>query len=859
MGAGQIDPDTISCFTQKSTRRLRSGFCRALLSPTDTRFEKAKYGVRSIGAPVIGSYYNASWKRTKGSPGNEKGVSGQYFSDPLPDKAGMGTGAVGPDFCKPGEEIEKMLFRWIPWKFFIARAARAHGFIDPIQLMARLRGFSQPSEVQEPIELLRAGIMFQARGLVNTRVIQYNLDWVWPFWVERQYNPDDPSFVPRAFSVTHINLTQRNWTAVGVPDLPVYPIVDPRGLVTPLFDGWSIDFWLLSAGGARLLPSRLDRVDQRLAFDPELSVKTTGHKPAMSLTTEARLVVENGRPEVDIRADANIEQGGRIAVVLRPYNPEGVSFIEKIDYAESPPGWTVDDRTRVLLDRPPKAVHFSNFENGDVLHGLDSPSPRGRNIRCRLGLATSAALYPVAKNGSGQVTVRVPLPEEIHGKTSRSTSAPDRQWHTALKGTCRLSIPDEKISYLFQAALRTLVILSAGEIYPGPYSYRRFWFRDACLMLHALLVVGLTDRAERSIDGFPAKQKRDGYFRSQEGEWDSNGQVLWIMDRFWQLTAKTPKAAWIDAAKKGARWIAKKRLPKENGQPHGGLLPAGFSAEHLGPNDYYFWDDFWSIAGLQGAARLVSRFDSEKKGRIFAAEAADLAQAVYDSVEAIPRKRSRGGIPASPYRRMDAGAIGSMVADYPLQLMEPKNPRIASTLTYLLKNAVYKGGFFQDMIHSGINVYLTLALAQTLLRNEDPRHRELIRTAADLASPTGQWPEAIHPRTGGGCMGDGQHGWAAAEWIMMVRNLFVREENGGLVIGAGIFPEWLADGSSMTFGPTATCQGRVRVVVDHIDGRPAVKTEWKDREPGAAEIRIPGCQPAPVQTPGEFQILAQAG
>jgi len=32
--------------------------------------------------------------------------------------------------------------------------------------------------VAEPIELLRAGVVFHARGLINARVIQHNLDWV---------------------------------------------------------------------------------------------------------------------------------------------------------------------------------------------------------------------------------------------------------------------------------------------------------------------------------------------------------------------------------------------------------------------------------------------------------------------------------------------------------------------------------------------------------------------------------------------------------------------------------------------------------------------------------------------------------
>ncbi|MEA3643950.1 MAG: hypothetical protein VBE63_29095, partial [Lamprobacter sp.] len=154
---------------------------------------------------------------------------------------------------------------WIPLRYIIRKAARSQGFLDPIELLGRLRGLGQPSEVGEPIELLRAGVVFHARGLINSKVIQHNLDWVWPYWAERQYNPRDVSFLPRAFSVTHVNLTQRNWTAVGLPGLDTLPIVDPRGLLTPLLDGWSIDAWVFSENGARLLPSRSEHVEQYLS------------------------------------------------------------------------------------------------------------------------------------------------------------------------------------------------------------------------------------------------------------------------------------------------------------------------------------------------------------------------------------------------------------------------------------------------------------------------------------------------------------------------------------------------------------------------------------------------------------------
>ena len=120
-----------------------------------------------------------------------------------------------------------MWWRWFPWKQLVSRAARARGFVDPVKLLARLESFAQPLEVKEPLELLRAGMVFHARGLLNTGAIQHNLDWIWPFWVERQYDPRDDAFIPRAFSLTHVNLTHRNWTAVGIPDFDELPIVDP--------------------------------------------------------------------------------------------------------------------------------------------------------------------------------------------------------------------------------------------------------------------------------------------------------------------------------------------------------------------------------------------------------------------------------------------------------------------------------------------------------------------------------------------------------------------------------------------------------------------------------------------------------
>ncbi len=277
---------------------------------------------------------------------------------------------------------------------------------------------------------------------------------------------------------------------------------------------------------------------------------------------------------------------------------------------------------------------------------------------------------------------------------------------------------------------------------------------------------------------------------------------------------------------KAALWISQKRLRGTKGTRHDGLLPAGFSAEHLGPNDYYYWDDFFGVAGLESAASLAGMAGDTGHASQWKAEAVDFRNDLMKSIREAEKPPNKG-IPASPYRRMDAGAVGSITGAYPLDVMEADDERVRGTVDYLLKNCFFHWGFFQHITHSGINVYLSLQIAQLLLMQGDPRYLDIIHAAADLASPTGQWPEAIHPRTLGGCMGDGQHGWASAEWLMMMRSLFVREKKNSLVLGAGIQREWLDRAGEISYGPALTRFGPVTVKIRNSSGN--IHLEWEAR------------------------------
>ena len=733
-------------------------------------------------------------------------------------------------------------WQWLPWRSLVRKAALNQGFIDPIKLLSQLQNFAQPSEVAAPTELLRSGVVMHARGLINSLAIQHNLDWIWPYWVECQYDPLNDAFIPRSFSLTQINLTHRNWTALGVPGGSEFPLVDPRGLLTPYYDGWSIDVWIIPNEEKPLIPSRCPNVSQKMCIDDNICIVTKSSLGQLRLHLEAQVIGADRSPICQLKVTGFSTDKANLVVSLRPYNPEGISFINNISLLKDQPGWQVNGENLVLFDKPADRYVFSDYNRGDVYSCL-SVVGNENEISCKVGMASAAALYRLQEGQATEITILVPLTKnkiekEFYGYYQANAQM---EWKQSLQGVCVLQIPDENFQFLYQAAIHTMVLHSPKEVYPGPFIYRRFWFRDAAFILQALLCVGLKSRVRRALDCFRNRQTAQGYFLSQEGEWDSNGEALWIMRQYCEMTGTLPPKEWKESIKKAGQWICKKRLSNNLISPHGGLLPSGFSAEHLGPNDFYYWDDFWAVAGLKSAALLSSFYKDNNEAVNFEGEANALLASINQSLKKVEERLRRPAIPASPYRRMDTGAIGSLVASYPLQVFESNDPRVFDTAEFLMKNCLVQGGFFHDMTHSGINPYLTLHLAQVLLRAGDPRYFGLMMAVAKLASSTGQWPESVHPITGGGCMGDGQHVWAAAEWVLMIRNCFVREENERLILCSGIPQIWLDKKQTISFGLAPTSFGDIQIYIKHQKQNILIEWhgQWFKNEP-VIDIQLPG-------------------
>ena len=266
-------------------------------------------------------------------------------------------------------------------------------------------------------------------------------------------------------------------------------------------------------------------------------------------------------------------------------------------------------------------------------------------------------------------------------------------------------------------------------------------------------------------------------YRSQQGEWDSSGQAIWSIWQHAMLTHDREILRRLFTSMwRAVKWIDAMRQ-KENGDTGtAGLMPRGLSAEHLGLADVYYWDAFWSLAGLEAFVRIcqiLGKPDEEVRTRTLASLLrADLGRSIAQTMSA----RRLDVIPAGPGRDADAGMIGSIVAWYPLQILPPDDNRIRATVRTIINDWFIQGMFYQPIVHSGLNAYLSLHVAQALLYTGDTEgFWQILKDVSQKASPTYTYPEAIHPLTGGGAMGDGHHFWASAEIALAVRNAFVLE------------------------------------------------------------------------------------
>src|SRR5438270_10136125 len=264
---------------------------------------------------------------------------------------------------------------------------------DIVRHRSTFQRLGETVEVQLPSEVLPIGARTVLRALRTRAAAQLGPDWVWPYWLERQLDPRSSAFVPRGHLPFLANVTHRNWTMVGNVGSPWEGIVDPRGLVTTWFDGWSLDWWV-GADHRWHFPSREANVRQRLVGAAPV-VETAMRVPGGDAIQRV-YAVQDAEELVVVEIENASSMPFALALAVRPYNPEGLAVVERIQLLDRTVA--VDGRPAVLLPSQPRHMAGSTFHHGDsvrdVVEGRAGPV-LPEPLRCEAGLAQAAFLFPL--------------------------------------------------------------------------------------------------------------------------------------------------------------------------------------------------------------------------------------------------------------------------------------------------------------------------------------------------------------------------------------------------------------------------------------------------------------------------------
>ena len=407
-----------------------------------------------------------------------------------------------------------------------------------------------------------------------------------------------------------------------------------------------------------------------------------------------------------------------------------------------------------------------------------------------------------------------------------------------------------------------LILADDGEIHPGPTIYDSFWIRDSSVEAIACALAGDDGLAGSQLGrhhlevfqtgtNWIGPARAYGFFGGQHEqdshEWDANGEALWAFGKFDRIQGPSvafgAKVYWPYVLQ-GARWIRDNRAPD-------GIMLSGWSAEHIGDaNQPHYWDDLWSLAGLYEAARLAERLKAAEVAELWAAFDS-LKAATAASIRWVLTQQHNEGqwetfVPSGPGgdRGLYSTIIGAVAYFHPTRLYfgaklgDDIDLAFRLTLDTIWSHFV-QGGFRHDKSWQAYGPYLTLQLAHAfLLLGDLDRMDQLLGWAIGNAAfakvsrfdgaaeqwqvTTGTWNEQ-HAYTVSDnftampfhvwYMGDMPHGWAAAEFMLLLREILFFEAGEDdirqLYIAPGVLPRWLSGngGQSVTVTNAATTYG----------------------------------------------------
>jgi hypothetical protein len=510
------------------------------------------------------------------------------------------------------------------------------------------------------------------------------------------------------------------------------------------------------------------------------------------------------------------------------------------------------------FDWPTEGENFLNWIH--VTATNTGPTPAEAKLVVRQGpnpAKEDTFAWTLAPGASEVATLRVPFQAEPDA--SRFATADPKLWRErtaeywrgVLGKATHVEVPCRKTNEAMLAAhVCQLIANDHGEVHGGEGFYDSFYIRDGAYQVMEFEEAGLFDAARKALKFYLDSQRPDGRFESQKGQFDANGQAVWVL---WQYAKISGDRAWLAEVypkmRRAVDWTMEARRQAPADSPYAGVLPAALAdGEYLwGGKHHICGYDLWNLRGMlctADAARMLGKTD----------DADTLAREAGLYRQAIDAAWKRTGLPHFPPSWEKEGTHwGNTETLWPTELFERDDPRVAALVKEVREN--FGGGYIEgtiqwrgewaDCIHPYMGAYTTMT---DLVRSRDEQVVEdfywyLLHSTAAHAFPEGifynrrfAWVDTIPHVTG------------ACNFAVMLRHMLVHERGDELHLLSAVPDGWLDEGREIRVDRAPTHFGVLSLSVRGTAAGVRVQLTPPDRQPPRRIVlHLP--ESRPLETP----------
>ncbi|WP_243671603.1 hypothetical protein [Vulcanisaeta sp. JCM 16161] len=182
-----------------------------------------------------------------------------------------------------------------------------------------------------------------------------------------------------------------------------------------------------------------------------------------------------------------------------------------------------------------------------------------------------------------------------------------------------------------------------------------------------------------------------------------------------------------------------------------------------------------AIAGLRELGRVLRDMgheDYEWVEKLYG----EFVDALVNSVNVVRARLGVEYMVPAPERVADSAMTRVIAVVWPTMALPLDNPLVRRTLEATEELYGLNGGIMNTHQWGTYGSYLTMNLAHSwAILGDRERVGRYLTWIVNHASPTYGWAEGISIITEGGGQGDAPHGWAAADFIMLIRDLIIND------------------------------------------------------------------------------------